>query len=119
MDLEQFLDRMVAPGNFLALSTKGDRGLFNSFFPRDNLAAAAGHIHHHCDTLGRDTWYAVASYTSANLDGNYYKGFRGKANVQALKLFWYDADISRMGDGKDPSKTYTDDKEVRTLGSRV
>jgi hypothetical protein len=112
MDLEQFLDRMVAPGNFLALSTKGDRGLFNSFFPRDNLAAAAGHIRYHCDTLGRDTWYAVASYTSANLDGNYYKGFRGKANVQALKLFWYDADISRMGDGKDPSKTYTDDKEV-------
>jgi hypothetical protein len=103
---------MVAPGNFLALSTKGDRGLFNSFFPRDNLAAAAGHIHHHCDTLGRDTWYAVASYTSANLEGNYYKGFRGKANAQALRSFWYDADISRAGDGKDPSKTYANDKEV-------
>jgi hypothetical protein len=118
MSLEQFLDRMIAPGNFLAISMKGDQGLFNRFFPRNNIPSAASFIHWGSDKKRWDTWFALASYTSATEKINdktqrrSYQGERTQANAQSLKTFWFDADIKRAGDNKDPSKVFASVQEV-------
>jgi hypothetical protein len=118
MSLEQFLDRMVAPGNFLAVAFKGDKGLGHRFFPRNNVADAATFARWASDIASMDVWYAVASYKTATLHTNaksqrqFYRGERTQANAEALKSFWFDADIKRAGDGKDPSKVFADINEV-------
>ena len=45
------------------------------------------HTSHECDV-----WHAVASFKT--------NGSRTQANAENLRCFWYDADISRPGDGK-------------------
>jgi hypothetical protein len=118
MSLEAFLDRMVAPGNFLAVAFKGDKGLSHRFFPRANVAEAASFIHWASDVAQMDTWYSPASYKTASLRTNnktqkqYYIGARTQANVDRLKTFWFDADIKRPGDGKDPSKVFASVNDV-------
>lgn len=117
MSLEQFLDRMVAPGNYLAVAFKARQGIAHQFFPRNNIADAAKLIHWASDTINTDVWYALASYNTATPETNkagrqVYRGQRTQANAQALKCFWFDADIKRAGDGKDPGKVFKDRAEL-------
>jgi hypothetical protein len=118
VDLPQFLDRMVAPGNFLAVAFKSDRGLAHRFFPRADVNKAAGFLHWASDTAHMDTWYSPASYKTATLEINEktgkqnYKGERTQANVELLKSFWFDADIKRDGDNKDPARVFASVAEV-------
>lgn len=116
MDVAQFLSRVVAPGNFVAVCYKkpGQDGMGQRFFPRDKLAEAASFISW-ADGQGMDTWYAVASYTmaqprdKADRRGNpTYRGERTQANVHGLRAFWIDIDIKRAGDKKQPDKVYAD-----------
>jgi hypothetical protein len=111
LDAEQFLDRVVAPGNFLALAFKGQRGMWHRFFPRDRVREAVGLLHW-ATRQGIDCWHAVASYKDAELktekNRQYYVGKRTQENAEQLRCFWFDADIKRAGDNKDPSRVYPD-----------
>lgn len=109
MNTDQFLARVVAPGNFIAiafLTSKG--GMAHRFFRREDVAGAAGMMAW-CVRKQIDCWYAVASYKLASPDtkGN-YQGKRTQDNTQALKAFWVDIDVKREGDKKDPAKVYAD-----------
>jgi hypothetical protein len=58
-----------------------------------------------------DVWYGLASYKLAepkfDKNGNqYFKGERTQANADKLSCLWYDADVSRPGDGKDPARCF-------------
>jgi hypothetical protein len=112
LDAEQFLDRVIAPGNFLALAFKGaSRGMRHRFFPRDRVREAASFMRW-ATRQGMDCWHAVASYRDAELKTDKgqekYFGARTQANAEALRCFWFDADIKRDGDNKDPSRVYPD-----------
>jgi hypothetical protein len=119
MDAVQFLSRIVAPGNFLAVCHKAPdrRNMSQRFFPRDDLPAAASYLRW-CSNKGMDAWYAVASFVTAAPDGldglgvQKYTGPRTQNNTQALRCFWYDADIKRPGDNKTPAQAYADWKEL-------
>lgn len=121
MDAVQFLSRTVAPGNYLAVCYKRpDRRMMSQrFFPRDDVAEAA-HFMRWCSNKGMDCWYAVASYVLATPDGldgrggQKYLGDRTQANAQALRCFWYDADIKRPGDNKTPAQAFDDWSELAT-----
>lgn len=117
MDLEHFLSRVVAEGNYLALVYKfPDRGMTPRFFQRANSKRAASYAAW-ASSKGADVWYAVASFNQAELRRNnqgdeFYVGPRTQANAQKLKAFWFDADIKRDGDGKDPAKVFGSAYEV-------
>ena len=116
MNLEQFLDRIIAPGNFFAVAYKGDwPGIAHRFFPRTDIADAARYLSW-ATNKGWETWYAMASFTSATIqekDGRKKLiGPRTQDNAQALKTFWVDADIKRVGDKKDPARVFADEGEV-------
>jgi hypothetical protein len=105
MNLEQFLDRLVAPGNFLVVATKVPSGIAHRFIPRSDVAGASNFIKH-VSSKNQEVWIALASYVT--------KRNRTQDNVEGLKVFWMDADIQRIGDGKDPSKVFADRREVLT-----
>jgi hypothetical protein len=87
------------------------------FFRRTDIHGAAGFARW-ASGKGGDVWHALASYTDATLKrddktGNeHYTGARTQANAQSLRCFWFDADIKRDGDGKDPSKVFADLPEL-------
>jgi hypothetical protein len=109
MDTEQFLARVVAPGNFIAIGYNrkpGTTGHFNhQFFPEGEGAQAARYARW-CASKGMDAYHAMASYTVATPDGQdpyghtKYRGERTQANAQRLKAFWVDLDVKRAGDKK-------------------
>jgi len=79
---------------------------------RDDIPEATGFIRW-ADGKNMDVWFGLASYklATANTDKNgatFYKGERTAANVDRLQCFWYDADIKRDGDGKDPNRCFAD-----------
>lgn len=114
MDASQFLSRVVAPGNYIAVAYKRPdrRGMRHRFFPRDRAGEAAGFLRW-CAKKDMDAWYGVSSYrvASAEADGK-LTGERTQANVQATKCFWLDADIKRKGDGKADGKAFAGWKEL-------
>ena len=114
MPLGSFLDRIVAPGNYLALAFQGKQGLWHRFFSRDRTDFAVSYCHWASDTKKIDVWYAPASFKeiTEQIDDRSFKGRRTKENTQALKAFWMDADIKRVGDNKDPSKVFADKAEL-------
>src|SRR4051794_22223709 len=109
MDAAQFLARVVAPGNFIAIAfLTANGGMAHRFFKRDDAVGAAGFMAW-CNKKGLDAWYGTASYKLAAPDakGNYH-GKRTQDNVQALKTLWVDIDVKRQGDKKDPAQVYAD-----------
>lgn len=112
MDAEQFLDRLVPPGNFHVVAYKKDPAshVFSHKYYR-TAHDAAGYVLW-ASNKGMDTWHACASYAReetrvSQKDGSTYQVVpRTQDNVAELKAFWVDLDISRPGDGKDPSKVY-------------
>ncbi len=113
MDTEQFLARVVPPGNYAVVTFKDPLkgGMGTRFFPRADLAAAAGFVRW-ASNKAMDTWFACASYTMATPSGvdqrggTKFIGSRTHENVQAIRAFWIDIDVKRPGDGKDPAKVY-------------
>jgi len=111
MDTATFLASVVAPGNYMAICFKtAGKPMVQRFFPRTNTQEAAGFIHW-ADGKAMDVWYAPASFKLAEAKPDQrgsiiFKGERTHANVDRLSCFWYDADIKRDGDGKDPSQCF-------------
>lgn len=112
MDAAQFLARVVAPGNYIAVAYRHvswDK-LTHRFFPYDQLGQAANFLRW-TSQRQMEAWYAVASYRFAQADAKHKGaliGQRTQANAQALKAFWIDIDVKRAGDKKQPDKVYTD-----------
>lgn len=112
MDAEQFIDRLVPPGNFYVVAFKNQGGGISHKYYRD--AAGAGNYVTWAASKGMDTWHACASYAQetteiSKFDGKTYQTVRRlQDNVAQIKAFWIDLDISRPGDGKDASKVYSD-----------
>src|SRR5215467_921795 len=102
-ELASFLDRMIAPGNFICVAYKAANGMRQSFFPRDQVDDAAEFLTTQSNA-GHDTWFAPASFITKK---------RSQATAQALKAFWFDADILRPGDGKDATKAFADEAELK------
>lgn len=125
MDTAEFLARVVAPGNFMVIScarkkTEPGTPFFNVFYPRDELSRAVGTVQWATKTMGWDAYFAVASYTAAEVRGadkqgraKYY-GKRDHPNVQRLKAFWIDLDVKRAGDKKDPANVYATQADAIT-----
>jgi hypothetical protein len=117
MDTVQFLARVVAPGNYLAVCHKGAdaRAFMNTrFFPRDNISDAAGYMNW-CVQRDMDVWYCPASFRMASPHSNKPNAFTGErkqTNVQALKCFWYDADVKRTGDKKPSDSVFLSQVDV-------
>jgi hypothetical protein len=128
MDIASFLQRVTAPGNFIAVTYNREPGkkkaagrstFSTQFFPSGHYSQAARLIEW-ASRKGYDAYHAQASFTTAIPDGTdargniRYKGERKATNVQNLKSFWIDADIKRAGDGKDPRQCYADAVEFCT-----
>ncbi len=113
MNIENFLDRVVAPGPFVCLAHQGTgedkRGLSHRFYARNELDKAASFARW---AVGKkmNVWHAVASFRMAEArdDQRGYNGSRTQQNVAALKAFWVDCDLKRPGDGKAADKVYAD-----------
>jgi hypothetical protein len=114
MSLFEFFALVIAPGNYIAICHKGQTGgMAQQFFPRSDIAGATGLIRWAVKKK-RDVWYAVGSFREAHpdeTDNKKLRGARTQANAQALRVLWYDADIHRPGDNKEPGKAFAD--EVR------
>lgn len=124
MDTENFLARVVAPGNYVVIGWQqpGRDGFFHRFFPAQS-AHRAGGFARAMAKFGHDAYHAVASYSTAIADGQdkqgqpKFKGQRTQANAQRLKGFWVDLDVKRQGDKKDPAKVFaTRPDALRWLG---
>lgn len=116
MNLETFLDRVVAPGNWLAICYKSPNWptIIQRFFPRDEPDRAARRLRWF-SSKSSDTYFAMASFNEAEPHPNNprnYRGKRTKENADRVKTFWADADIKRPNDNKDPSLVFVDDMEV-------
>jgi hypothetical protein len=118
LDAEEFLSRILPDDQgFIVFAYKGTefRGMAHNFFPRQDLTDAVGWLR--WGGVRFDLWHAVALYKDAELK-NYkngrpvYRGKRTQANALSLKCFWYDADIARPGDGKDPAQVWKNDVEL-------
>ena len=122
MDVAEFLARVVAPGNYLAVCFRAhDRNMSTRFFPRDKLGDAASFIEWAADK-NMDAWYTPASFRMATphpTKSKQFMGSRTQANVQALRCLWFDADVSRPGDGKPPGSVFASQHDaimwVKTL----
>jgi hypothetical protein len=103
MDASEFLTRIVAPGAFYAFAFRriGSEKLGHRFYPQSALPAAVDWMKHMANEA--DVWYAVASFKGQR---------RRQDSAENLKCFWYDADISRQGDGKAPGAVYKDIQEL-------
>jgi hypothetical protein len=119
MDTATFLASVVAPGAFFAICYKGPgKPMGQRFFPRASTQEAASFIRW-CDGKGMDVWFSPASFKLAEAKGHdplgnpKYKGERTHLNVDRLQCFWYDADIKRDGDGKDPSRVFASLNDVK------
>jgi hypothetical protein len=119
LDAAGYLARVVAPGPYYAFAFKRPEwtGLRHRFFQQADVKAAADWLSHEIGSA-YDVWVGVASYRDAaqigiDQHGNpRFVGKRTQANAEKLKVFWYDADIARPGDGKDPSRVWQSDLEV-------
>ena len=114
MDTEEFLARVIAPGNFIAVNYKNaNRGMGARFFPRDDVAGAAGFIRW-ASNKGMDAWHACASYRMASPDGvdnrgkAKFTGERTAANAMNFRCLWVDLDVKRDGDKKQDGAVYAD-----------
>lgn len=115
MNTEQFLARVIPPGNYFAISfnkTPGRKGGFGTrFFPEGEFAQAAGFVHF-MSAKRFDTYHAQASFTVAEADGldkrnrPKFRGLRVTENVQGLRAFWIDLDVHRPGGKKAAGETY-------------
>ena len=118
LDAQEFLDRIIAPGGFLAFAFKHpDWGqMSHRFFPRDQIADAVNWLRYMGARL--DVWHAVASYREAIPNGldNFkrpkFKGRRRADNAEMVQCFFCDGDIKREGDGKKLEDCYADDNEL-------
>ena len=113
MNAQQFLDRMVAPGNYLVIAYRTTKGLHHQFFPRNDTTEAARLI---TATASRtDVWYlprvTIARRLRQQSRAAVYRGVLRKT-FKPLNAFWFDADIKRTGDGKKPGKVFADLNEV-------
>ena len=62
MSAEQFLARVVGPGNYACITWKApDRGMVQRFFPRDRLSEAA-RLAKWAAGKGADAYFALAGY---------------------------------------------------------
>lgn len=116
MDTEQFISRLVPPGNFFVVAYKGDKGMRHKYF-RD-APATAGYIKWAAGK-GMDTWHACSSFAKETQKTNQSGGTwldveRKQDNVAEIKAFWVDLDIARPGDGKNPAKVYADPAAATT-----
>ena len=122
MNLEDFLNRIVAPGNWLAIAYRDSAtppawsGLAQRFYPRADIKDAATYLRWASGVKQWDTWFALASFDQAALNqrGNKYIGKRNRENAYQIKSFWADADIKAAHDGKDPAKVFASEIEVVT-----
>jgi Domain of unknown function (DUF927) len=93
MDAREILQRVVAPGAYYAVMYKHPDAAKpgHRFFPQtqEGLTEAVAFIHETAATS--DVWYALAGFKVKR---------RKQENAEALRCFWYDADIRRPGDGK-------------------
>jgi hypothetical protein len=117
MDTGEFLNYVIAPGNFLAITTNRTPDKAGGFsvrlFPRNDVANAAGYARW-ATRKGWDVYHSNASFVTAQPDGTdalgfpKYRGTKDTANVHQLRSFWLDLDCKRDGDKKDPSQVFPD-----------
>src|SRR5579883_2966900 len=118
MDTEQFLARVVGPGNYAVITWKDPSrdGMAARFFPRDKINEAAGFARW-ASGKGNDAYFGLAGFVEAIPDGNdrlgkpKFKGTRVVENVDQLRCFWIDIDVKRAGDNKTKS-IYADRREA-------
>lgn len=108
MNAEQFLARVVGPGNYLCIAWKDPArkqgGMIHRFFPRTDVHGAAG-LMKWAASKGNDVWFAPAGFETAHAETDkqgrtIYKGERTQDNASMLRCFWIDIDVRRDGDKK-------------------
>lgn len=118
MDTEQFLARVIPPGNYIAIAynphPEVDGSPFaHKFFVGGDYGSAAGMLKW-AASKNMDAYHALGSFTMATPDGadargrTKYKGSRSQANVQNMRCFWIDIDVKRAGDKKAANAVYPD-----------
>jgi hypothetical protein len=121
LDAKDYLSRVVAPGNFYAFAFKRPEwtGLRHRFFRQSDIDAAVNWLKSREIGSAYDVWVGVAAYRVAEPTGDIdrlgqprFMGKRTQANAEKLKIFWYDADIARPGDGKAADRVWRDDLEL-------
>lgn len=112
--MDAFLARFLTGAHFI-LTWKSSGGGWSSRAWPCNPAAfleAAGFA----QTLvanGAEVYHALASFKDATLNQRgVLQAKRTRENVQLMKVLVADADVHRDGDGKDPSKVFTDQAEA-------
>jgi hypothetical protein len=107
MKTTDFLSRVVAPGNFLALNWKTPGAgtyMRARMYPRAEVGSAASFAEWVSEK--DDSYFALASFDVAHLgkpdkSGRpTYQGERLQINAQNLKCFWIDVDVQRPGETK-------------------
>lgn len=117
MNVEQFLARVVAPGNFVCIAWKNPEkgGMAHRFYPYADIGDAGSFLKWIAGK-GSDAWFTPASFKEAvpETDANgklKYVGERLQTNADLIRAFWVDADVQRPGEKAKPN-TYADLKEV-------
>jgi hypothetical protein len=101
--LSSFLDRIIPPGRYIVVAyQRKPARFFETSFSRTDIQLAADFCEQK-SSEGFDVWFAVASFT---------KKRRLQINAEALRAFWFDADL--IGGGKtDPAKASKDLNELK------
>lgn len=117
MHVEQFLTRVIAPGNFICIAYKNPTqgGMSHRFYAYENIGDAASFLKW-ISGKGSDAWFAPASYRDAPLMPDRKgvirpMGERLQTNVEAIRALWIDVDIRRDGDKKG-TNVYENRQEV-------
>ena len=117
MNAEQFIARVVAPGDHVAVFWKKPDGPSVTRFLPDARRGEAGGLLRWASGKGADAYVALASYGKAIPDGvdgrgaPKFTGERTHANAQNLRAFWIDIDVKRQGDKKG-TNVYADRREA-------
>ena len=117
MNVEQFLRRVLAPGNFICIAWKkpDQGGMVHRFYPFANLAEAGGFVQW-IASKGNDVWFTPATFKEAAPETDKkgsirYAGERLQTNAETFRALWIDVDVQRPGE-KIKQNVYADTKEV-------
>ena len=106
MKVEDFLARVVAPGNFICIAWKNPTqgGMAHRFYPRENVGEAGGFLKWLAGK-GNDAWFTPFAFRQAEQETDNkgkprWVGERTHENAEAVRAFWIDADVRRDGDKK-------------------
>lgn len=124
MDIKTFFARVIGPGAYMAIAYKhADRegGMSHRFFKRDDVNDAIDFLNWTYRKTKSDAYFALGTFTEASIADKIDNEGRPKdkllrtaANVETMAALFCDLDVARPGDGKDPTKTFADERAALT-----